>query len=154
MKIKLFALRVQYERLSDRHKPIALSVAAFITLFVVIFLFKGCQAIALNKKRQEVVPLMIKQGNHILVPEHSALRNELKLTTVTKSKLPHIISVPGWVEINPTQQVNISPPLTGRIVSLKVDIGDRVIPNQVLALLSSPDLSQGFRRVAIWPPRT
>jgi len=56
----------------------------------------------------------------------------------------HSIDIPGVVEANPANTVNILPPLTGRLTDLNVKLGDTVKAGQVLAVMSSPDLSQAY----------
>ncbi len=141
MKLKS-AIRAKYSVLPERHKPIAIMLTILICLLLIILLLKGCQAIASIKKKSPADPMMIHVGNEIKIPEHSSLRTQMSIKTVTVSTLPHIVSVPGMVEADPTRTVNILPPLTGRIMSLNVNLGDRVKKNQVLAVISSPDLGQ------------
>ena len=143
MKVKL-AIRAKYAKLPDRQKPIAVLLITLFCLLCIIFLFKGCQAIALSKNKSPVEPMMVRVGNVIKIPEHSPLRAQVTIKTVTTSTLPHVISVPGLVEANPARTVNILPPLTGRIISLNVNLGDCVKKNQILAVISSPDLAQAY----------
>lgn len=135
------ALRARYENLPNEHKPIARLIAGVLCLMLVILLTKGCQAISSGRKVPPK-PLMIRQGNEITIPPHSTLRTEIILKTVKKSSKPHLVTFPGIVEADPTHTVNILPPLTGRLLSLQVKLGDFVKPKQTLAEIKSPDLAQ------------
>ena len=55
--------------------------------------------------------------------------------------LPHIIPFPGIIEANPKFMADVRPPLVGRLTSIKVNLGDLVQKNQVLATISSPNLA-------------
>ena len=138
------ACRAQYENLPDQRKPVALLLIGFVGLLCIIFLFKGCQAIASSKNKTVVEPMMIQEGDRIKIPEHSPLRTQLSIKTVTTSSEPHIISVPGVIEADPARTVNLLPPLTGRLMSLNVNLGEPVEQNQVVAVISSPDLGQAY----------
>lgn len=87
-------------------------------------------------------PMLLRQGNRLSVPAGSPLRDRLLVATVGQQTSPHDMSLPATVEANPANTVNILPPLTGKLIELKVRLGDRVKRGQVLATLSSPDLAQ------------
>ncbi|WP_395316142.1 efflux RND transporter periplasmic adaptor subunit [Variovorax sp. UC74_104] len=87
-------------------------------------------------------PMLVRQGNRLSVPAGSPLRDRLLVATVGQGTLPHEVSLPATVEANPASTVNILPPLTGRLLELKVRLGDTVKRGQVLATMSSPDLAQ------------
>ncbi|MGN8077709.1 efflux RND transporter periplasmic adaptor subunit [Variovorax sp. 22077] len=87
-------------------------------------------------------PMLVRQGNRLSVPAGSPLRDRLLVATVGQDTLPHEVSLPATVEANPASTVNILPPLTGRLLELKVRLGDTVRRGQVLATMSSPDLAQ------------
>ncbi|WP_445288023.1 efflux RND transporter periplasmic adaptor subunit [Variovorax atrisoli] len=87
-------------------------------------------------------PMLVRQGNRLSVPAGSPLRDRLLVATVGQDTLPHEVSLPATVEANPASTVNILPPLTGRLLELKVRLGDTVKRGQVLATMSSPDLAQ------------
>ena len=55
--------------------------------------------------------------------------------------------MPAVVEVNPARNVAIVPPLTGRIVELKVGLGDRVSQGQTLMVIASGDFSQAYTDV-------
>ncbi|MEB0118330.1 efflux RND transporter periplasmic adaptor subunit [Undibacterium sp. RTI2.2] len=102
---------------------------------------------ATTAKTSDEEQMMIRQGDKISVPAKSPLRSRLAVLPVATSVPSHIITVPATVEADPSLTVNILPPLTGRLVELKVKLGDVVKQGQVLALISSPDLAQAYADV-------
>ncbi len=112
-----------------------------ITLISVIIII--CLIIITHlTKKHDVSAILIHKGELITIPPHSPLRHELIITTVTTKNPPHIITLPAVVEANPKYTVNIIPPVTGRLTALNVNIGDKIKSGQVLATISSPDLTQ------------
>lgn len=87
-------------------------------------------------------PMLVRQGNRLSVPAGSPLRDRLLVATVGQQTSPHDVSLPATVEANPASTVNILPPLTGKLLELKVRLGDSVKRGQVLATMSAPDLAQ------------
>ncbi len=87
-------------------------------------------------------PMLVRQGNRLSVPAGSPLRDRLLVATVGQQTSPHDVSLPATVEANPANTVNILPPLTGKLLELKVRLGDSVKRGQVLATMSAPDLAQ------------
>ncbi|MBT2334443.1 efflux RND transporter periplasmic adaptor subunit [Variovorax paradoxus] len=87
-------------------------------------------------------PMLVRQGNRLSVPAGSPLRERLLVATVDQDALPHEVSLPATVEANPAGTVNILPPLTGKLLELKVHLGDTVKRGQLLATMASPDLAQ------------
>lgn len=102
---------------------------------------------ATTAKTSDEEQMMVRQGDKISVPAKSPLRSRLAVSPVATSVPSHIITVPATVEADPSLTVNILPPLTGRLVELKVKLGDVVKQGQVLALISSPDLAQAYADV-------
>lgn len=76
------------------------------------------------------------------VPEGSPLRKELVVQPVDVHQAPHAKVFPGNVEADPTHTANVLPPLTGKIMSLKVGLGDHVTRGQLLAVIDSGDFAQ------------
>jgi cobalt-zinc-cadmium efflux system membrane fusion protein len=80
-----------------------------------------------------------RQGNLIVIPEGSPLRQQLKFETAQAESVKLQLAAPAVVEANPDRQARIYPPLAGRIARLDVRLGDAVIQEQLLATLQSPD---------------
>ena len=87
-------------------------------------------------------PMVVVDHDQIKVPEHSPLRARLQVATVTPTETEHAIVVAGQVDANPTLTINVLPPLTGRVVELGVQLGDRVRKGQLLATIASGDMAQ------------
>jgi len=141
------ALDAFYKNLPNEHKPIARLIVGVLCLVFVILLPKGCQAIISGRKNPPE-PLMIRQENEIIIPPHSTLRREITLKTVKKISKPHTLVFPAIVEADPTLTVNVIPPLTGRLLSLRVKLGDFVKPQQTLAEIKSSDFAQASADLA------
>lgn len=95
----------------------------------------------------EPPPLLVRHGNQIVVPDQSPLRERLAVADAAARATPHEIDVPAVVEADPAFTTAVLPPVTGRIVALKVTQGDRVVQGQLLASISSPDLAQAVSDV-------
>jgi membrane fusion protein, heavy metal efflux system len=54
------------------------------------------------------------------------------------------LSLPAVVESDPARTAAVLTPLAGRLIALKVALGDRVARGQVLAVIDSPDLGQAY----------
>ena len=78
------------------------------------------------------------------VPESSPLRTHLEVQSVIAGGTTMTLELPASVEADPARTINLLSPLMGRVVSLKVGLGDHVTQNQVLALLASGDLAQAY----------
>lgn len=133
-------VRAQYQKLSPKQRPIAIVLVVLVCLLLLFILFK--YYLNSHHDRPETPPMLIRQGEQITVPEHSPLRTQLTIKPVLVASLPHLISLPGVVEIDPARHVNILPPLTGRLTKLNANLGDYVKKDQILAEISSPDLAQ------------
>src|SRR5208282_4097079 len=81
--------------------------------------------------------------NHglLTVPASSPLRSHLVIQPVATAGAAQMIDLPAMVEADPARVANILAPLTGRLVALKVGIGDQVRKGQILAILASGDLA-------------
>lgn len=92
-------------------------------------------------------PKVIHQGDSIVVPEHSPMREQLLVQVVSAQAMPYALVAPATVEADPARTVNILPPVTGRVLELKVHLGDYITKGQVLAVLSSGDFVQVYTDV-------
>lgn len=142
MKIKA-AIRARYAMLSHRQKRIALFLMALVCLLFIILL-KSCHTLIADKNKTPIEPMVLRKGKKIIIPLHSPLRLQMKLKQVRLSNDPHIVSFPGAIEADPARTVNVLPPLTGRIFSLNVKLGEVVKHNQLLAVINAPDLAQAY----------
>ena len=89
-------------------------------------------------------PLLLHQGDRIVVPEGSALRAQLSVAPAVSAQRGARIEVPATVEADPARSAPILAPLAGRVRALRVQLGDRVNAGQELVVIDSPDLSQAL----------
>ena len=135
-------IRAKYANLTHRHKSIVILLVTLFSILSISFLFKCCVNITANKKKLPPAPMVIRQADKIIIPVNSPLRLHMVIKTIIKSTSPHIVSFPGIVEANPIHTVNILPPFVGRLIAIKVKLGDMVKQHQVLAVIRSPGLAQ------------
>src|ERR1700691_4728418 len=88
--------------------------------------------------------LMTRQGDKILVPEGSALRNRLSVMPALVEPVSAKLLLPAVVESDPARTAAVLPPLGGRVLELKVALGERVVRGQALAVIDSADLAQAY----------
>jgi len=93
-------------------------------------------------------PAVIDDHGLLRIPDHSPLRSRLQVQTVELRALPHTLAAPAMVEADPARTANILPPLSGKVVSLKVGLGDTVHRGQLLAVIGSGDFAQAVADVA------
>jgi cobalt-zinc-cadmium efflux system membrane fusion protein len=113
-------------------------------LFLVLALTRGFGLLGERGKGPEEPDLMVRQGNKILVPEGSALRGRLSIEAAPALAVSAKMVLPAVVESDPARTAAVLTPLGGRLISLKVGLGDRVARGQVLAVIDSPDLGQAY----------
>ena len=82
---------------------------------------------------------LVRQGNRVIVPDHSPLQDRLQVEAVQRTTVQHQVTAPAAVEADPARQAKILPPLAGRVVELKVHPGDSVKKGQELLVLDAPD---------------
>jgi cobalt-zinc-cadmium efflux system membrane fusion protein len=92
-------------------------------------------------------PAVVDDHGLLRVPEHSSLRRRLVLQAVELRAAPHVLNVPATVEADPTRTANVLPPLIGKVIALKVGLGDHVTRGQLLAVIASGDLAQAYADV-------
>jgi cobalt-zinc-cadmium efflux system membrane fusion protein len=95
-------------------------------------------------KSEEPPALMVRQGDKLVVPEGSSLRKALTVEPAVSRPVNARIALPAVVESDPARTAAVLTPLSGRLVSLKVSLGDRVKKGQPLAIIDSPDLGQAY----------
>src|SRR3984957_3614566 len=88
--------------------------------------------------------LMTRQGDKILVPEGSALRKRLSVMPALVEPVSAKLILPAAVESDPARTAAVLPPLGGRVLELKVALGERVVRGQALAVIDSADLAQAY----------
>src|SRR5882672_3353113 len=93
---------------------------------------------------QEEVPMLIREGARISVPDGSPLRGKLTVGPVAQREIQRKLVLPAVVEADPARTVKVMPPVTGRVTELKVQLGGRVLQGQELAVIDSGDLAQAY----------
>jgi cobalt-zinc-cadmium efflux system membrane fusion protein len=101
-------------------------------------------ALAQGPAKPDSGPLLVREGDRIVVPEGSPLRAKLTVEAVAEQQIQRTLVLPAVVEADPSRLVKVLPPLGGRITQLKVQLGERVKDGQPLAVLDSPDLGTAY----------
>lgn len=92
-------------------------------LFLAGFLTRGFGLLGAPGKGEEGPQLMVRQGDKILVPEGSALRNRLTVQAASAQAVSAKLVLPGIVESDPARTAAVMTPLSGRLIALKVSLG-------------------------------
>jgi membrane fusion protein, heavy metal efflux system len=113
-------------------------------LFLLILLTRGFGLLGGPRQGASGTELMVRQGSKIFVPEGSALRARLSVAPAPSQSVSAKLVLPGIVESDPARTAAIVAPLGGRVLALKVALGDRVVRGQPVAVIDSPDLAQAY----------
>jgi cobalt-zinc-cadmium efflux system membrane fusion protein len=113
-------------------------------LLVVVLLTHGFGLFGNGKATDSEPAMLVRQGNQIVIPESSPLRKRLTVTPAHAEAVSAKLVLPAVVESDPARTAAVLTPLGGRVVEIKVALGDRVHQGQVLAVIDSPDLGQAF----------
>ena len=108
------------------------------------FLTRGFGLLGAPGKGATEPQAMLRQDGKIIVPAGSALRERLSVIAARVQPVSSTLVLPGIVEADPARTAAVLTPLGGRVVALKVALGDRVTRGQVVAVLDSPDLGQAY----------
>jgi cobalt-zinc-cadmium efflux system membrane fusion protein len=92
----------------------------------------------------EPAPQLVHEGQRIRIPENSPLRSKLVVAPVTEKEITRTLVLPAVVEADPARLIKVSPPLSGRITQLKVQLGERIEVGQPLVVIDSPDLGSAY----------
>jgi membrane fusion protein, heavy metal efflux system len=113
-------------------------------LLLVALLTHGFGLLNRVDKGSSSADLMVRQGDKIIVPEGSALRSRLNVVAAAAQAVSPKLLLPAVVESDPARTAAVLAPLSGRLIALKVALGDRVSRGQVVAVIDSPDLAQAY----------
>jgi len=113
-------------------------------LLIVLLFTNGFGLLGRGAKAETEPSVMVRQGDKIVIPEGSPLRNRLTVQPVASEDVRVKLSLPGMVESDPARTAAVLTPLGGRVLELKVALGDRVAAGQALAIIDSPDLGQAY----------
>ena len=79
-------------------------------------------------------------GNEIVVPQGSPMLSQIRVSPVEIAQVPaEEVDAPGKIEANPDRLSHVALPLSGRIASVLVHVGDAVERGQTVLLVESPD---------------
>ena len=113
-------------------------------LLVAAFLTDGFGLLGGGKVAETGPAMLERQGDKIVIPESSPLRQRLVVTPVHAEPVSAKLQLPATVESDPARTAAVLTPLGGRVLEIKVALGDRVHQGQVLAVIDSPDLGQAY----------
>ena len=113
-------------------------------LLLAALLSRGFGLLSGGARGAESPDLMVRKGDLIIVPEGSALRERLTVMPAVAQAVSAKLLLPAVVESDPARTAAVLPALSGRLIALKVGLGDRVARGQVLAVIDSPDLGQAY----------
>ena len=113
-------------------------------LFLIGVLTHGFGLLGPSKGSAAAPELMLRQGDKIIVPEGSALRSRLSVERAAARPINPKLVLPAIVESDPARTASVLPALGGRVLELKVALGERVERGQALAVIDSPDLAQAY----------
>lgn len=91
---------------------------------------------------------VVDKDGKLHVPDASPLRKKLIVKSAESKTTPHPLSVPAAVEADPARTISVLPPATGRVVDVKIALGDRVAKGQPLLTIASADSAQAYADVA------
>jgi cobalt-zinc-cadmium efflux system membrane fusion protein len=90
------------------------------------------------------VPALIRAEQRINVPEGSPVRTSLAIERVVEQDVQRSLVLPAVVEADPARLIKVLPPLAGRVMQLKVQLGEQVEAGQPLVVIDSPDLAAAY----------
>jgi len=100
----------------------------------------GCPAKGSSEGENLAARAFQVEGKVRVIPAGSPLRERLKVTPVAFTSVQRHLHVPATVRADPARFANVAPPLSGRVTSVYVSLGDTVTKGQSLFSLDSPDL--------------
>jgi cobalt-zinc-cadmium efflux system membrane fusion protein len=93
---------------------------------------------------RESVPQLVKEDSRITVPQGSPVRSKLVIQAIGEKEIQRSLTLPAVVEADPAHTVKVLPPVAGRVVDLKIQLGERVTAGQELVVIDSGDLAQAY----------
>ncbi|AIY42414.1 putative Co/Zn/Cd efflux system membrane fusion protein [Collimonas arenae] len=126
-----------------QRKPLAILVIG--ALIIAGIAIAGCDRqgkAAAAEANAAATPNFIRQGDRITIPQRSPLRSRLAVQAVASLDAVHALELPAQVEADPAHTTNILPPVAGKVLELKVGLGDHVHKGQLLLIMTSGDFAQ------------
>ncbi len=113
-------------------------------LLIFVLLTNGFGLLGSASGPSTAAAVLIKHGDSVQIPDGSPLRDRIKVSVASLEPAGSKLVLPATVDADPARTALVLPPLGGRLLQLKVALGDRVAAGQVLAVLDSPDLAQAY----------
>jgi membrane fusion protein, heavy metal efflux system len=113
-------------------------------ILLVAFLTHGFGLLGNGGRAAAEQESVVRQGDRIMVPERSPLRNRLAIAPARAEPTNAKLVLPGIIESDPARTAAVLSPLAGRVLEIKVALGDRVRQGQLLAVIDSADLAQAY----------
>jgi cobalt-zinc-cadmium efflux system membrane fusion protein len=113
-------------------------------LLVAVLLTHGFGLLRPAAKPDDAPAWSVREGDKIVVPEGSALRARLTVAAAAAAPVNARLVLPALVESDPARTATVIPQLSGRVIDLKVHLGDRVTKGEALVLIDSADLAQAY----------
>jgi cobalt-zinc-cadmium efflux system membrane fusion protein len=113
-------------------------------LLLIALLYTHGFGIWASSPKPQSPPPLVHQGEKISIPDGSPLRERLTVMPVSIQSVDDKLVLPGVVESDPARTASVLTPLGGRLLQLRVALGDRVKAGQILAVIDSPDLDQAY----------
>lgn len=125
-------------------RGVLIAVVLLALIGVAAYFTDGFGLASKPKTEAATPPAVVRHGEKLEVPENSPLRQRLTVAPVASQNVSGKLVLPGVVEADPARNAAVLTPLGGRLVELKVALGDRVTKGQMLAVIDSADLAQAF----------
>jgi len=113
-------------------------------LLVAVLLTHGFGLLRPAAKPDDAPAWSVRQGDKIIVPEGSPLRTRLSVAAAGTAPVNAKLVLPAVIESDPARTATVIPQLGGRVIDLKVRLGDRVSKGEVLLVIDSADLAQAY----------
>jgi len=141
--MQLIDKRITLHCSSNFQPPKAIRCVSFVLLSLV--LLTAPAAVLAEGEQGKEVPQKTEaslDSGAIKVDAETAKGLGIKVEPVTRQQLAVGIKATGQIETLPNQQVQLTTPITGTVVNLLAQPGDKVSKGQTVAVLSSPELQQ------------
>ncbi len=89
-------------------------------------------------------PMFTDDHGMLTVPAGSPLRTHMVVQPVAGGEQSAVIELPAQIEADPARVANVVAPLTGRVIALKVGLGQHVRRGQILVVLASGDTAGAY----------
>ena len=117
-------------------------------LVVPVFAILGCgksSSVPEGETKSEVAK---PQESQIALSSDSQKLVGIETSLVRYEQVQESLQVPGTVESTSNGRAVVTPPVAGRIVSIAIQLGDKVQKGQSLATMESPELAQAWSNIA------